>query len=157
MAIAALFFAAGTMAQEFLDVPMPKVSPKIGEIDSSPKQVVRKPWWKLDKDVTVLGTIHGAGSLMDGITTRQSVSHGFTETDPVDRLFLGPKPTWSRMITLGSLEVCGTALLAQHMKHSKYRVLRKLYLIPQIGSIGIHIYEGGHNVTALNTFLTRGY
>jgi hypothetical protein len=143
--------------QAMLRVSMPKVSPKSGEITSLPKPVFREPWWKLDKDVTALGIIHGAASLMDGITTRTNITHGSTEVDPLDRLFLGAKPTWSRMLPLGSLEVYGTALLAQHMKHSKCKVMRKLYLVPQIGFIVHHTYEGGNNVKSRNTFLTQGY
>ncbi len=80
-----------------------------------------------------------------------------TESDPLDRLFLGPRPTWSRMIPLGSLEIYGAALLAQQMKHSKYKVVRKLYLGPQIFCIGIHTYEGGRNVVRRDTLLQEGY
>ncbi|MGA2607297.1 MAG: hypothetical protein ABSH01_07555 [Terriglobia bacterium] len=105
-----------------------------------------------------MGTIHAAASLMDGITTRENVTnYGATEVDPLDRFLLGAKPTWSRMTSLGSLEVYGIALLAQHMKHSECKVVRKLYLVPQIAFIGIHTYQGGHNVISRNTFLAQGY
>jgi hypothetical protein len=155
--IVTLFFASATLGQVFPDLSLPKVSPKVDELNSPPKQVFHPPWWKLDKDITALGTIHGAASLMDGITTRNGVDHGFVETDPLDRQFLGPKPTWARMLTLGSLEVYGTALLAQHMKHSKHKIIRDVYLVPQMGLIGIHAYASSQNVLTLNTFLARSY
>lgn len=142
--LAALFFAFGAMSQEFPDVPIPKVIPSAPVLTSSPKPVLHRPWLRLDKDVTVLGTIHAAVSLMDGITTRENIAnYGATEMDPLDRFFLGAKPGWSRMTPLGSLEVYGIALLAQHMKHSGYKVVRKVYLVPQMAFIAIHTYQGG--------------
>jgi hypothetical protein len=149
MEFSALFFASGAMAQGFPDVPIPTFIPNVRVVASSPKPVLHRPWLRLDKDVTVLGAFHGAAALMDGITTRRYIAY---ETDPLDRAFLGPTPTWSRMIPLGCLEVYGAALLAQHMKHSKYKVVRKLYRVPQIGFIVQHTYGGGqqfHNAECL--------
>ena len=157
LGIAALVLAACTMAQEFLDVPIPKVSPKAVEIGSSPKQVLREPWWKLDKDVTAMGIVHSAAAIMDGITTRRCTTIGTTEGDPVDRFFLGSKPTWARMIPFGGMEVYGTALLAQHMKHSRFKAVRMFYLAPQIGLIGLHTNAGANNVKILSFLLKEGY
>jgi hypothetical protein len=139
-----------------LRVSVPKVSPKSSEVTSFPKTVLREPWWKLDRDVTALGMIHGAASLMDGITTRK-LPNTFMEGDPLDRLFLGPTPTWSRMIPLGALEIFGTAFLAQRMKHSRWKVARRLYVAPQIVLTGLHTYAGGHNVVQTNNYYVRGY
>jgi len=153
-----------TKAQELLESPAPandqamlrlsitKASSKRGEIAFLPKPAFREPWWKLDKDVTALGIIHAAASLMDGVSTRQSPNE-FHEADPADRLFLGREPTWSRMILLGTLEIFGTALLAQRMKHSRWKVARRLYVAPQIVLIGMHTYAGGHNVVLTSNYL----
>jgi hypothetical protein len=157
MGIAALVLAGATKAQEFLEVPIPKISAKTVELGSPPKQMIRQPWWKLDKDVTVLGTVHSAAAIMDGITTRRCIVIGTTEADPVDRLFLGPKPTWPRMIVFGSMEIYGAAILAQRMKHSRFKVVRRLYLAPQIGLIAIHTYAGGNNVKILGFLRKEGY
>jgi len=157
-----------TSAQELLEdrlpaknyslllAPIPKVNPKSSAISDAPKSVFHEPWWKLDRDVMALGFIHGSASLMDGITTRHCPVE-FVETDPLDRLFLGQRPTWSRMIPLGSLEIFGAALLAQHMKHSKWKLVRKLHSAPQILFVAQHTYEGADNVTQTNAFLKRGY
>lgn len=157
MGIAALVLAGATKAQEFLDVPLPRVSPKTIELGSPPKPLIRQPWWKLDKDVTALGTLHSAAAIMDGITTRRCIVMGTTEADPVDRLFLGPKPTWARMIPFGGMEIYGAAVLAQQMKHSKFKVVRRLYLAPQIGFIGLHTYAGANNVKIRASLIKEGY
>lgn len=157
MGIAALVLVGATKAQEFLEVPIPKVNPRTIEKGAPPKQLIRQPWWKLDKDVTVLGTVHSAAAIMDGITTRRCIVIGTTEADPVDRLFLGPKPTWPRMIVFGSMEIYGAAILAQQMKHSKYKVVRRLYLAPQIGIIGLHTYAGANNVKIRASLVKEGY
>lgn len=157
MGIAALVLAGATKAQQFLEVPIPKVNPKTVESGSPPKPLIRQPWWKLDKDVTALGTVHSAAAIMDGITTRQCTTMGTTEGDPMDRLFLGPKPTWARMIVFGTMEIYGAAILAQQMKHSRFKVVRRLYLVPQIGFIGIHTYAGANNVNIHASLVKEGY
>lgn len=58
-----------------------------------------------DKPVLALGLMQSAGLLADGITTQQRVRQGYTETDPVTRLFLGSKPEWGAMAPLGRLNV----------------------------------------------------
>jgi hypothetical protein len=45
--LAALFFASGAMAQEFPDVPIPKVIPNAPVLTSSPKPVLHRPWLRL--------------------------------------------------------------------------------------------------------------
>ena len=122
---------------------------RTNKITSLPKPVFREPWWKLDKDVATLGAIHGAASVMDGITTTQGPAY-LQEGDPVARLFLGRRGTWSRMLPLGSLEVFGTALLAQRMKHSSWKLARRLYVAPQILAIAWHTEEGSQNVLLTN-------
>lgn len=141
--------------QATLRVAMAKAAPKSHEMISLPKPVLREPWWKLNKDVTALGTVHGATSLMDGVTTRRW-PRGFIEADPVDRLFLGPVPAWSRMIPLGTLEILGTAVLAQRMKRSNRKVFRRLYFAPQILLIGLHSYAAGGNIIKTNASLAEG-
>ncbi len=143
--------------QTMLRVSMSTMSHKGGEITALPKSVIREQWWKLDKDVTALGIIHVAGALTDGVTTRRFVTLGYAEGDPVDRLFLGQRPGWSRMIPFGGLEVYGAALLAQRMKHSKFKVARRLYLAPQIAFIAIHAYETGNNIIVVNATSPQGY
>lgn len=157
LGIAALVFVAGTRAQEFLEVPIPRASPGLIEKSPSPKPVIREPCWKVDKDVTALGLLHSAAAIMDGITTRRCTTMGTTEADPVDLLFLGPKPTWARMIPFGGMEVYGTALLAQHMKHSRFRALRTFYLAPQIGLIVLHANAGANNVKIRAALVKEGY
>ena len=157
MGIAVLVLTGATKAQEFFEVPIPKVDPGIIEKGAPPKQLIRQPWWKLDKDVTALGTMHSAAAIMDGITTRRCTTRGMTEGDPVDRFFLGPKPTWARMIPFGGMEVYGTALLAQHMKHSRFKAVRMFYLAPQIGLIGLHTNAGANNVKIRASLVKDGY
>jgi len=157
LGIAALVLVAGTRAQEFLEVPIPRVTPGLIGKSPSPKPLIRDPWWMVDKDVTALGLLHGAAAIMDGITTRRCTTMGTMEGDPVDRFFLGPKPTWARMIPFGGMEVYGTALLAQHMKHSRFKAVRMFYLAPQIYLIGLHTSAGANNVKIRASLVKEGY
>ena len=46
-----------------------------------------------DKPVIALGLAQSAALVADGITTRERVHLGYTEFDPVTKIFLGSRPT----------------------------------------------------------------
>jgi hypothetical protein len=88
-----------------------------------------------DKPVVALGLSQSAVLVADGVTTRDRVGLGYTETDPVTRLFLGRRPTWGAMAPLGTLQSILEMWLAERMRTSRNKWMRRLWWVPQ--SVGI--------------------
>lgn len=100
----------------------------------------------LDRASLSLGLLQGGAELFDGIGTHRFVHAPFcrscTEGDPVCRLFLGPRPTWPRMLTLGAIEDFGAAYLHQSMRRSPHKLWRWLAPVAPLTLIGIHLDQG---------------
>jgi hypothetical protein len=88
-----------------------------------------------DKPVMALAFSQSAVLVADGITTRQRVQLGYTELDPVTRVFLGSRPSWARMAPLGALQCLLETWLAERMRTSTHKWIRRLWWLPQ--SVGI--------------------
>jgi hypothetical protein len=88
-----------------------------------------------DKSILVLTAVQTAVLISDGITTKLTNRRGYTEVDPVARFFIGRRPTWSRMASLGAFQVVAETWLAERMKTSQHPWVRRLWWMPQI--IGI--------------------
>lgn len=95
--------------------------------------------------VVTLGLAQGAAEAWDGYTTRRNIESGHYEADPISRAFIGRYPTWDTMIPAGTLQVVGTALLAERMRRSRNRFVRKLWFLPQAASIGVSLAMVRHN------------
>lgn len=100
----------------------------------------------LDPLPIALGIVQGGVELFDGIGTRKYVQAPFcrscTEGDPVCRFFLGPRPSWSRMIVYGSIEDVAATYLHQSMRRSPHRLLRWLAPAAPLTLTGIHMVQG---------------
>jgi hypothetical protein len=94
-----------------------------------------------DKPVMALALAQSAALVADGITTREQVRLGYTETDPLARAVLGSRPTWARMAPLGALQCLLETWLAERMRTSPHRWIRRLWWLPQ--SVGIAGNIGG--------------
>ncbi len=110
-----------------------------------PRPAARWPF-ALDRASLALGTLQASAELFDGIATHRFV-HTRTcplcvEVDPVCRIFLGPKPTWPRMLTMGTLEVLAAAYLHQNMRHSRYKLVRWLAPVAPLTLTAIHLDQG---------------
>ena len=88
-----------------------------------------------DKPVLALGLAQSAVLVADGVTTRERVRMGYTEFDPVTKIFLGSRPTWGRMAPLGAVQCLLETWLAERMRTSTNKWIRKLWWLPQ--SVGI--------------------
>lgn len=100
----------------------------------------------LDRSSLSFGVLQGGAELFDGIATHRFV-HAATcrscvEVDPVCRLFLGPKPTWPRMLSLGTMEAFGAAYVHQGMRRSPHKLVRWLAPVAPLTLIGIHLEQG---------------
>jgi hypothetical protein len=100
-----------------------------------------------DGPVFVLMTAQTTAVFADGITTKQSVSRGNVEIDPVTRVLIGRRPTWGRMAPLGAVQVVAETWLAQRMKTSRHAWIRRLWWMPQtIGIVG-NTWGTQHNLS----------
>jgi hypothetical protein len=84
---------------------------------------------------------HGAAGF-DAYSTRQAVGHGAVEQDPLMRPFAG-SPAIYAATQVGPLLF---DLLARHMQHSEYPLVRRVWWMPQTLSAGISIFSGVHNL-----------
>jgi hypothetical protein len=89
---------------------------------------------------------HGAAGF-DAYSTRQAVGHGAVEQDPLMRPFAG-SPAIYAATQVGPLLF---DLLARHMQHSEYPLVRRVWWMPQTLSAGISIFSGVHNLNVANS------
>jgi hypothetical protein len=89
---------------------------------------------------------HGAAGF-DAYSTRQAVGHGAVEQDPLMRPFAG-SPAIYAATQVGPLLF---DLLARHMQHSEYTLIRRVWWMPQTLSAGISVFSGVHNLKVANS------
>lgn len=93
--------------------------------------------------VLFFALLHGAAATADGFSTKyweRACSYCY-EGDPIDRPFIGRRPTWLRMVAGGSLEVGAAAFVDYELKkHHK-----KLWWAPQVGLTVAHAVVAGMN------------
>jgi hypothetical protein len=99
-----------------------------------------------DKPVLTLGVAQSAALVTDGITTRERVQQGYTETDPVTRLVLGPKPSWGAMAPLGAAQCLLETWLAERMRTSRYKWVRRIWWVPQSVGISGNVWGARENI-----------
>jgi hypothetical protein len=122
---------------ELIELPAPK---------SDALEKVHHSRFALDRPVIALGLIQAGAELFDGINTRRYVTNPLckvcTESDPVSRFLLGPRPTWPLMLTYGTAEDLAAAYLHQYMRRSSHRSLRWLSPAAPLTLTAIHVFEG---------------
>jgi len=99
-----------------------------------------------DKRVIALAAVQTGALVSDGVTTRQFLHRGYTEVDPVARVFLGSKPTWGRMAPLGALQVAAGMWLAERMAVSRRPWIRRFWWLPQVLGIAGNAAATAHNI-----------
>jgi hypothetical protein len=124
----------------------PKPKPNALRLNAPEPQPVASSRFALGHTSLALGTLQASAELFDGIATHRFV-HAATcrscvEVDPVCRLFLGPKPTWPRMLSLGTMEAFGAAYVHQGMHRSPHKLVRWLAPVAPLTLIGIHLEQG---------------
>jgi hypothetical protein len=89
---------------------------------------------------------HGAAAF-DAYSTRQAVGHGAIEQDPLMRPFAGSAAIYAAT-QVGPLLF---DLLARHMQHSEYPLVRRVWWLPQSLSAGVSICSGVHNLNVASS------
>jgi len=85
--------------------------------------------------------------VFDGVATRQFIRRGYSEVDPVTKIFIGSKPTWGRMAPLGAVQVVAGMWLAERMKTSQHIWVRRFWWLPQLMGIAGNAAATVHNRT----------
>ena len=98
-----------------------------------------------DRPVMALAGVHAAAASWDGIETRQGLSAGWGEADPLTRPFVRSN---AAMVAAGAVEVTGFAIVADKMRHSRHRVLRDTWFLWQTVPIAAHVVSASAWVKA---------
>ena len=100
-----------------------------------------------NRRVVLLGGMQTAALISDGISTRQFLSHGYSEVDPVAKIFIGSKPTWARMSPMGAVQVVVGMWLGERMATSRHLWVRRFWWLPQTLGIAGNVAATVHNLT----------
>jgi hypothetical protein len=122
-----------------IHIPDPSAS-RENRIERAIESPSRKQW------LALAFVEHGAAAF-DAYSTRQAVGHGAVEQDPLMRPFAG-SPAIYAATQVGPVLF---DLLARHMQHSEYRLIRRVWWMPQTLSAGISIFSGVHNLNVANS------
>jgi hypothetical protein len=122
-------------AQSFSTVRIPTPSSKEYGIKEAMSVPSRRAW------IALSIVQHGAAAF-DAYSTRQAVGHGAVEDDPLMLPFAN-SPAIYVATQVGPVIF---DLLARHMQHSEYPMVRRLWWMPQSMSAGLSIFSGVHNL-----------
>jgi hypothetical protein len=122
-------------SQSFSTIRIPEADEKryaIREVESAP---ARRNW-------LMLSIVEHSAATFDAYSTRQAVSRGATEEDPLMRPFAHSPAIY------GAIQVAPVLfdLLARHMQRSNYNFERRAWWVPQTASTGMSIFAGVHNL-----------
>jgi len=122
-------------SQSFSTIRIPEADEKryaIREAESAP---ARRNW-------LMLSVVEHSAATFDAYSTRQAVSRGAVEEDPLIRPF-AHSPAIYAAIQVGPVLF---DLLARHMQRSNYNFERRTWWVPQTASTGLSIFAGVHNL-----------
>jgi hypothetical protein len=122
-------------SQSFSTIRIPEGDEKryaIREAESAP---ARRNW-------LMLSIVEHSAATFDAYSTRQAVSRGAVEQDPLMRPF-AHSPAIYPAIQVGPVLF---DLLARHMQRSNYNFERRTWWVPQTASTGMSIFAGVHNL-----------
>jgi len=108
-----------------------KPAPVIGVTDN----VSHRNW-------LILSAVQHGAATFDAYATREAVSKGATEADPMMRPFAG-SPAIYFAIQAGPV---GLDYVARRMQRSHVSLFRRTWWIPQTASTGLFVFSGAHNL-----------
>ncbi|MGD0545740.1 MAG: hypothetical protein ABSB65_15135 [Candidatus Acidiferrales bacterium] len=122
-------------SQQFSTIRIPEANDKRYAIRSAESAPARRNWLML----SVLE--HGAATF-DAYSTREAISRGAVEGDPLMRPF-AHSPAIYAALQVGPVLF---DVLARHMQRSQYNFERRTWWVPQTASTGMSIFAGVHNM-----------
>lgn len=122
-------------AQSFSTVRIPTPSSKEYSIKEAMTMPSRRAW-------LALAIVQHGAAAFDAYSTRQAVGHGAVEDDPLMRPFANS----AAIYVATQVGPVIFDLLARHMQHSEYPLVRRFWWMPQSMSAGLSIFSGVHNL-----------
>ena len=136
----AKFDGSGQNSQSLSTIRVPSVQPatpsKVIGVESAPS---RRRW-------LMLSIAEHSAAAFDAYSTRQAISSGAQETDPMMRPF-AHSPGIYAAIQAGPVVL---DYAARQMQRSQYGLLRRTWWLPQSASTGLFLFSGVHNLNLAN-------
>jgi hypothetical protein len=123
-------------SQSFSTIRIPEANEKRYAIRPAESAPARRNW-------LMLSVAEHSAATFDAYSTRQAVSRGAVEQDPLMRPF-AHSPAIYAAIQVGPVLF---DVLARHMQRSDYNFERRTWWVPQTASTGMSIFAGVHNLT----------
>jgi len=137
---AAKFDTSGQNSQSLSTIRVPPIQPgtqnKVIMVENTPS---RRKW-------LVLSIAMHSAAAFDAYSTRQAVSSGAHETDPLMRPF-AQSPGIYAAIQVGPLAL---DYAARRMQRSQNSFLRRTWWLPQSAGTGLFLFSGAHNLNLAN-------
>jgi hypothetical protein len=122
-------------SQEFSTIRIPEANEKRYAIRSAESAPARRNW-------LILSVLEHGAATFDAYSTRQVISRGGAEEDPLMRPF-AHSPAIYAALQVGPVLF---DVLARHMQRSQYNFERRTWWVPQTASTGMSIFAGVHNM-----------
>ena len=137
---AAKFESGSQNSQSLSTIRVPPIQPgtqsKVIMVESTPP---RRNW-------LILSIAMHSAAAFDAYSTRQAISSGAQETDPMMRPF-AHSPGIYAAIQAGPVVL---DYAARRMQRSQYGLLRRTWWLPQTASTGLFLLSGVHNLNLIN-------
>jgi hypothetical protein len=131
---------AGQNSQSLETIRVPSIEPaKPAKVISVEQVPSRKSW-------LILSIVQHSAATFDAASTRDAVSSGAHEADPMMRPFAGSPGIYAAI--QGGPFILDYA--ARHMQRSSNNFLRHTWWLPQSASTGLFLFSGVHNLHVAN-------
>jgi hypothetical protein len=122
-------------SEQFSTIRIPEPNDRRYAIRSTESAPARRNW-------LVLSVMEHGAATFDAYSTRQVISRGGVEGDPLMRAF-AHSPAIYAALQVGPVLF---DVLARHMQRSQYNFERRTWWVPQTASTGMSIFAGVHNL-----------
>src|ERR1700683_888406 len=122
-------------SEQFSTIRIPEPNDKRYAIRSAESAPARRNW-------LVLAVMEHSAATFDAYSTRQVISRGGVEGDPLMRPF-AHSPAIYAALQVGPVLF---DVLARHMQRSQYNFERRTWWVPQTASAGMSVFAGVHNM-----------
>jgi hypothetical protein len=123
-------------SQQFSTIRIPEANDEKRYVIRSAESVPSR------RNCLVLSVLEHGAATFDAYSTRQAISRGAVEGDPLMRPF-AHSPAIYAALQVGPVLF---DLLARHMQRSQFGFERRTWWVPQTASTGMSIFAGVHNM-----------
>jgi hypothetical protein len=119
---------------------------RVAEPESKPARFISPESVPSRRKWIALAVAQHAAAAFDAYSTREAISGGAVEQDPLMRPFANSSAMYA------AIQVCPVALdfAARRMQRSENNFLRRTWWVPQSVSTGMYLFSGVHNIHVAN-------